>query len=78
MYEKKSADRGLSPHNPDFRRFLGIAYGIYMHVSGFRFWYPPIMSMTIFGGKRPTPKYVQFLGDMLPGAVFSMLVQMVF
>ncbi len=54
--------------------FLGIAYGIYMHVSGFRFWYPLIMSMTIFGGKRPTPKYVQFLGDMLPGAVFSMLV----
>ena len=28
----------------------------------------------IFGGKRPTPKYVQYLGDMLPGAVFSMLV----
>ena len=28
----------------------------------------------IFGAKRPTPKYVQYLGDMLPGAVFSMLV----
>lgn len=30
--------------------FLGMAYGIYMHVSGFGFWYPLIMSMTIFGG----------------------------
>lgn len=28
----------------------------------------------IFGGKRPTPKYVQYLGKLLPGAVFSMLV----
>lgn len=28
----------------------------------------------IFGGKRQTPKYVQYLGKMLPGAVFSMLV----
>ena len=33
--------------------------------------FPPFL---IFGGKRPTPKYVQYLGDMLPGAVFSMRV----
>lgn len=30
--------------------FLGITYGIYMNVSGFSFWYPMIMSLTIFGG----------------------------
>ena len=30
--------------------FLGLAYGIYMNVSGFSFWYPMIMSLTIFGG----------------------------
>ena len=30
--------------------FLALAYGIYMNVSGFSFWYPTIMSMTIFGG----------------------------
>ena len=30
--------------------FLGLAYGIYMNVSGFRFVYPMLMSMTIFGG----------------------------
>ncbi len=30
--------------------FLGLAYGIYMNVSGFSFVYPMIMSLTIFGG----------------------------
>ena len=30
--------------------FLGMAYGIYMNVSGFSFWYPMVMSLVIFGG----------------------------
>ncbi len=30
--------------------FLGLAYGIYMNVSGFPFWYPMCMSLLIFGG----------------------------
>lgn len=30
--------------------FLGLAYGIYMNVSGFSFWYPCLMSLTIFAG----------------------------
>ena len=30
--------------------FLGMAYGIYMKVSGFSFWYPFLMGLTIFGG----------------------------
>ncbi len=30
--------------------FLGITYGIYMNVSGFDFWYPMVMSLTIFAG----------------------------
>lgn len=30
--------------------FLGMAYGMYAHVSGFSFWYPLAMSMLIFGG----------------------------
>lgn len=30
--------------------FLGLAYGIYMNVSGFHFLYPLIMSLTIFAG----------------------------
>ncbi len=28
----------------------------------------------IFSGKRPTPKYVQYLGKALPAAIFGMLV----
>lgn len=31
-------------------RFLGLTYGIYMNVSGFSFWYPMLMSITIFAG----------------------------
>ncbi len=30
--------------------FLGITYGIYMNVSGFSFWYPMLMALTIFAG----------------------------
>jgi 4-azaleucine resistance transporter AzlC len=30
--------------------FLGLTYGIYMNVSGFGFWYPMLMSLTIFAG----------------------------
>ena len=43
--------------------FLGITYGIYMNVSGFGFWYPMLMSITIFAGS------IEFLTvDMLLGA----------
>lgn len=28
----------------------------------------------IFSPRRPTPKYIQYLGRMLPGAIFAMLV----
>ena len=30
--------------------FLGITYGIFMNKSGFSFWYPMLMSITIFAG----------------------------
>ncbi len=30
--------------------FLGMAYGMYMNVAGFSFWYPMLMSFFIFGG----------------------------
>ena len=28
----------------------------------------------LFSGKRPTPKYITYLGDALPAAIFAMLV----
>ena len=30
--------------------FLGLTYGIFMRASGFSFWYPMLMSLTIFAG----------------------------
>ncbi len=30
--------------------FLGLTYGIYMNAAGFSFWYPMLMSLTIFAG----------------------------
>ena len=30
--------------------FMGLTYGIYMNISGFSFWYPMLMSLTIFAG----------------------------
>lgn len=54
MKEKyKKAFKAAFPHTiPIFAGFwfLGLTYGIYMNVSGFNFWYPMLMSLTIFAG----------------------------
>lgn len=43
--------------------FLGLAYGVYMNVLGFDFWYPSLMGLTIFAGS------MEFItADMLLGA----------
>lgn len=50
---KKQALLAAFPHTiPIFAGFLflGIAYGIFMKVSGFHFLYPMLMSLTIFAG----------------------------
>lgn len=49
----KRALKAAFPHTiPIFAGFwfLGMTYGIYMNVSGFSFWYPMLMSLTIFAG----------------------------
>lgn len=49
----RKAFRCAFPHTlPIFAGFwfLGLTYGIYMNVSGFPFWYPALMSLTIFAG----------------------------
>lgn len=49
----KKALRCAFPHTiPIFAGFwfLGMTYGIYMNVSGFSFWYPCLMGLTIFAG----------------------------
>lgn len=50
---RHNAFQAAFPHTvPVFASFwfLGLAYGIYMNSSGFSFWYPAVMSLTVFGG----------------------------
>ena len=50
---KRKALRAAVPHTLPIMAgflFLGAAYGIYMKVLGFEFYYPMIMSLTIFAG----------------------------
>ena len=46
--------------------FLGMAYGIYMNVSGFSFWYPFLMGLTIFGGSLEFVAVSMLLGPFAP------------
>lgn len=52
--------------------FLGITYGIYMNVSGFRFWYPMLMSMTIFAGSMEFVTTNLLLGAFHPLQAYVM------
>ncbi len=47
--------------------FIGLTYGIYMNVLGFSFWYPLIMSLTIFAGS------LEFVAANLMLSVFNPL-----
>lgn len=46
--------------------FLGLAYGIYMNVSGFSFWYPMLMSLTVFGGSLEFVMVTMLLSPFTP------------
>ena len=50
--------------------FLGLTYGIYMNVSGFSFWYPMLMSLTIFGGSLEFVAVSMLLAPYAPLQVF--------
>lgn len=52
--------------------FLGMTYGIYMNVSGFRFWYPMLMSLTIFGGSLEFLAVSMLLAPFAPVQTFIM------
>ena len=72
MEEKKkwkSALKAAFPHTiPIFAGFwfLGMTYGIYMNVSGFRFWYPMLMSLTVFAGSAEFVAVNLLLGAFQP------------
>lgn len=52
--------------------FLGLTYGIYMNVSGFSFWYPMLMSLTIFAGSMEFVTVNMLLGSFNPLQAFTM------
>lgn len=52
--------------------FLGMAYGIYMNVSGFSFVYPMIMAIVIFGGSLEFLAVEMLLSPFAPLQVFLM------
>lgn len=54
--------------------FLGMAYGIYMNVSGFSFVYPMIMSIVIFGGSLEFVTVSMLLSAFAPFQAFIMAV----
>lgn len=65
----KKAFKSAFPHTiPIFAGFcfLGMAYGIYMNVSGFSFWYPMMMALTIFGGSLEFVAVTMLLGSFAP------------
>ena len=65
----KKAFRCAFPHTiPIFAGFwfLGMTYGIYMNVSGFSFWYPMLMSLTVFAGSMEFVAVNLLLGAFQP------------
>lgn len=78
MSERGTCKRALKaafPHTiPIFAGFcfLGMTYGIYMNVSGFPFWYPMIMSLTIFAGSVEFVAVNLLLGAFHPLQAFAM------
>ena len=56
--------------------FLGITYGIYMNKSGFSFWYPMFMSMTIFAGSAEFLTVNLLLGAFNPLQALTMTLML--
>lgn len=75
MEKIKKAFAAAFPHTiPIFAGFwfLGLTYGIYMNVSGFSFWYPMLMSVTIFAGSMEFVTCNLLLGAFNPLQAFVM------
>lgn len=54
--------------------FLGMAYGIYMNVSGFPFYYPMLMSIVIFGGSLEFVAVEMLLSPFAPVETFVIAI----
>jgi len=72
---KMAAFRAALPYTlPIFAGFwfLGLTYGVYMQASGFSFWYPMLMSLTIFAGSMEFVTVNLLLGAFNPLQAFAM------
>ena len=72
---KWNALKAAFPHTiPIFAGFwfLALAYGIYMNVSGFSFWYPMAMSAIIYGGSLEFVAVSMLLSPFAPVQTFLM------
>lgn len=56
--------------------FLGVTYGIYMNKSGLSFWYPMLMSMTIFAGSAEFLTVNLLLGAFNPLQALTMTLML--
>jgi 4-azaleucine resistance transporter AzlC len=77
---KKKAFQAAFPYTiPIFAGFwfLGLAYGIYMNVSGFSFVYPMVMSLVIFGGSLEFVAVELLLSPFAPAQtlIMTLLIQ---
>lgn len=71
----RKAFRAAFPHTiPIFAGFwfLGMTYGIYMNASGFSFWYPMLMGLTIFAGSMEFVAVNLLLGAFNPLQALSL------
>lgn len=50
--------------------FLGLTYGVLMRTAGFSFWYPMLMSLTVFAGSMEFVAVNLLLGAFAPVKVF--------
>ncbi len=57
--------------------FVGLAYGLYMQVSGFSFWYPLLMSLIVYGGSLQFVMVPLLLSPFAPLQAFflALLIQ---
>lgn len=75
----KTALRAAFPHTIPILTgfgFLGLTYGVLMKVSGFPFWYPMLISLTVFAGSLQFVAVNLLLGAFAPVSVLVLTLML--
>lgn len=56
--------------------FLGVTYGVLMKVSGFPFWYPLVISLTVFAGSMQFVAVTLLLGTFSPLSALALTLML--